>query len=173
MSFATSTPTRLNFSNSVCSTQGLSARVRARFFHFSRLNFFARAVSLSLFFPPLWIKKNPKRCCARARDLQPHATKKLTEFSHSQAPFRTAKAFPSLKIENRVVVSSNTSSFSSSSRPSNFSPPPFPSPFFPSRWIQPNPVSLSFLPFLSRAEIKKYYRFVLRVWGESAKRFTD
>ena len=121
MSFATSTPTRLNFSNSVCSTQGLSAKVRARFFPFSpRVNFFARAVSLSPFFSAPLDKKNPKCCSARARDLQPHATKKLTEFSHSQAPIRTAKPFPSLKIENRVVVSSNISSFSSSSRPSFF-----------------------------------------------------
>jgi len=46
MSFAASAPTRLNFSNSVCSTQGLSAK----------------------------------------------------------APIRAAKAFPSLKIENRVVI---------------------------------------------------------------------
>ena len=67
MSFATSTPTRLNFSNSVCSTQGLSAKVRARFFPFSpRVNFFARAVSLSPFFPPLWIKKI-RSVAARAR----------------------------------------------------------------------------------------------------------
>jgi len=67
-----------------------------------------------------------------------------------------------LKIENRVVVSSNTSSFPRRHFVVTL--------FFPLKLlvgIQPNPVSSS------SSSLKKYYRFVLRVWEESAKRFTD
>ena len=111
MSFAASTPTRLNFSNSVCSTQGLSAKVHifgvvcVCFLRFQSAKIFFRRLS------SLWIRIRRKDLLrARARFVTSRDVK-LTTFSHLQAPIRTAKAFPSLKIENRVVVSSNTSSF--------------------------------------------------------------
>mgnify|MGYP001290980709 CR=1 FL=1 len=133
MSFAASTPARLNFSNGVCSTQGLSAKVRARFRDVSfrgHLGWNA-AVSLSLPLDKKSEKNDDDARDSRRRDIvrRKNSPNSLT---YTQAPMRTAKAFPSLKIENRVVV-----------RRSTFSSRRF--HFLRLLGIQPNPVSLFLL----------------------------
>tara|TARA_B100001094_G_scaffold72682_1_gene68966 strand:- start:117 stop:314 length:198 start_codon:yes stop_codon:yes gene_type:complete len=65
-----------------------------------------------------------------------------------------------LKIENRVVVSSNTSSFPRRHFVVTL--------FFPLNSLQFN-LTLFLFFFLEKIQ----NRFVLRVWEESAKRFTD
>jgi hypothetical protein len=68
MSFAASAPTRLNFSNSVCSTQGLSAKVNI--FGVVCVCVFALSKRENSFLPPSLLpldKKIPKEDLLRAR----------------------------------------------------------------------------------------------------------